>query len=129
MLEERPVSFASKSLTKTESNYSNIERECFTVVFKLEHFKQVCSGREVIIRSYHKPLEVISMKPILMAPPCLQCMLLHSIFNVKVLYIKSKEIKATNCLSCLIRANTDNQIEGIYVVNNDIQFTVAAQKQ
>ena len=39
MQEERPVSFASKSLTKTESNYSSIERESLTVVFGLEHFK------------------------------------------------------------------------------------------
>ena len=31
----RPVSFASKSLAKTESNYSNTEREYITVVFGL----------------------------------------------------------------------------------------------
>ena len=35
----RPVYYASKTLTTTESNYSNIEREMLGVVFSVLHFK------------------------------------------------------------------------------------------
>ena len=33
--EDKPISFASKSLTKAKQNYSNIELECLAVVFGL----------------------------------------------------------------------------------------------
>ena len=34
-----PISYASKILSETESNYSNIERELLCVVFSVTHFK------------------------------------------------------------------------------------------
>ena len=34
-----PISYASKTLSETESNYSNIERELLGVVFSMTHFK------------------------------------------------------------------------------------------
>ena len=46
-----PISFASKSLTPAERNYSNIEYKCLAVVFGLEHFRQFIFGGEVIIRN------------------------------------------------------------------------------
>ena len=41
----RPVAYASKSLTETESNYANIEREMLAVVFGLERFHHYAYGR------------------------------------------------------------------------------------
>ena len=40
----RPVYYASKTLTTTESNYSNIEREMLGVVFSVLHFKHFTYG-------------------------------------------------------------------------------------
>ena len=40
----RPVYYASKTLTATESNYSNIEREMLGVVFSVLHFKHFTYG-------------------------------------------------------------------------------------
>ena len=34
----RPISYASKTLSSTESNYSNIERELLGVLFAITHF-------------------------------------------------------------------------------------------
>ena len=55
----RIISFASKSLTSSEANYSNIQREYLAVVFGLEHFKAFCYWRPVSIFSDNKPLEAI----------------------------------------------------------------------
>ena len=41
----RPVAYASKSLTETESNYCNIEREMLAIVFGLERFHHYAHGR------------------------------------------------------------------------------------
>ena len=50
-----PVADASKSLSETEQNYDNIERELLGVVFSLETFKHFTSGRQLNIITDHKP--------------------------------------------------------------------------
>ena len=106
------VSYASKSLSKAESNYSKIECKCLAVVFGLEHFKAFCFGRQVTIRSDHKPPETIFRMPIAMALLKLQRMLPQiSIFDINVICIKGKEVQVANCLSCLIKSNRDPQMD------------------
>ena len=39
----RPISYASKTLSITESNYSNIEQELLGLLFVIVHFKHVPS--------------------------------------------------------------------------------------
>ena len=72
--EGKPIAFASKTLTKTQSNYSNIEREMLAVVYGIERFTSYLYGRFFTVVSDHKPLEMISRKPIIAAPPRLQRM-------------------------------------------------------
>ncbi|KII68776.1 Retrovirus-related Pol polyprotein [Thelohanellus kitauei] len=56
---ERPISFASRTLSSSESNYSTIEREALAIVYGLHKFNQYLFGRKFIIRTDHKPLEQI----------------------------------------------------------------------
>ena len=65
----KPIVFASKTLTDVETQYANIERECLTVVFGLEIFHTYIYGRHITVYNDHKPLEMITMKPIHVAPP------------------------------------------------------------
>ena len=41
---EKPIAFASKTLTDMETRYLNIERECLSVVFRLEMFHTYICG-------------------------------------------------------------------------------------
>ena len=43
----RPISYASKTLSTTELNYSNIERELLGLLFTVTHFKHFTYGRLV----------------------------------------------------------------------------------
>ena len=52
----RPVAHASKSLTKAECRYANIEHESLAVLFSVEHFKHFVYARKVTIVTDHKPL-------------------------------------------------------------------------
>ena len=46
---ERPISFASKSLTKIQRRYCVPRRELLAVVVFVQHFKQYFLGRQFII--------------------------------------------------------------------------------
>ena len=74
---DQPIAFASKSLTDTETRYANIERELLAIVFACQHFSTYLLGRSFVAESDHKPLEMIAMKNLANAPPCLQRMLLE----------------------------------------------------
>ena len=85
--EERIVAMASRSLTDTESRYSNIERECLAVMFALEKFEYYLLGRHTLVETDHSPLEQIFKKNIAEAPSRLQRLSLGSIkFDIEVRY-------------------------------------------
>ena len=72
-----PIAFTSKSLTDVKTHYANNKHECLSVCFGLEKFHTYIYGRHVIVENDHKLLEMIQQKPIHVAPPHLQHMLLH----------------------------------------------------
>ena len=64
-----PIAYASRSLTKTERNYAQIEKECLAIVFAAERFGQCILGKEKVkVFSDHKPLETILSNPIHTSP-------------------------------------------------------------
>ena len=52
----RPISYASKTLSTTELNYSSIEHELLGLLFAVIHFKHFTYGRLVHVITDHKPL-------------------------------------------------------------------------
>ncbi|KAL9950229.1 hypothetical protein ACROYT_G042702 [Oculina patagonica] len=76
MQEGKPVCYASRSLTETESRYSNIERELLAACWSLEKLNHYVFGKKVVIETDHKPLESIWKKSISSASPRLQRLLL-----------------------------------------------------
>ena len=76
MQDSRPIAFASKSLTSTESRYANIVRKLIAVVYAYERFHTYLYDKPFVVQSDHKPLEMIQLKNRHAAPPCLYRMLL-----------------------------------------------------
>ena len=60
--DDKPIAFASKSLTTAETNYAQIEKELYATVFGCERFYQYVYGRAVTLFTDHKPLEAIMGK-------------------------------------------------------------------
>lgn len=52
----RPVSYASKSLSKTEKNYSTLDKEALAIVWATERFEMYLRGLDFSILTDHKPL-------------------------------------------------------------------------
>eukprot|EP00731_Ephydatia_muelleri_P007450 Em0003g1698a len=53
---ERPIANSSKTLTKTQRGYSQIQKEALAIIFALSKFHQFLYGRTFILITDHKPL-------------------------------------------------------------------------
>ena len=53
---EKPIGFASRTLTKAEQNYSHFDKEALAIVFGVKKYHQYIYGRRFAIRTDHKPL-------------------------------------------------------------------------
>ena len=88
----KPFAFASKSLTNTETRYTNIERELLAIVFGCEKFHTYLYSRSFMVETDHKPLEMISLKNLISAPVHLQRMLLRlQQYDMVIMYQPGKE--------------------------------------
>ena len=56
---ERPVAFASRSLTKTERKYTQINKEALSIVWDVKWFHVYLYGRRFALVTDHKPLTAI----------------------------------------------------------------------
>jgi hypothetical protein len=57
--QERPIAYASRSLSQTEKNYAQIEREALSIVFGVKTFHQFLYGRNFTLITDYKPLLAI----------------------------------------------------------------------
>ena len=100
MQNNQPVQYASRSLTQTEQNYAQIEKEMLAIVFGLERFERFVYGKHIEVESDHKPLEAIHKKSLLSAPKRLQRMLMRTQkFDYSVRYKKGAEMYIADTLS------------------------------
>ena len=52
----QPIASASCTLTETQKNYSQLEKEAFSIIFGLKRFHQYLCGRSFTILTDHRPL-------------------------------------------------------------------------
>ena len=97
-----PISYASKTLSPTESNYSNIEHELLGVLFAITHFKHFTYGHTVYVITDHKPLVSLFKKSLVDASPYLTRMLMQLLdFTLNVHYQPGERMHLSDALSHL----------------------------
>ncbi|XP_064459074.1 uncharacterized protein K02A2.6-like [Ornithodoros turicata] len=102
---ERPIAYASRTLSKAECAYAHIEREALAVVFAIKKFHKYLYGREFTVYSDHLPLAGLFAhnKPIssLAAARMQRWMLLLSAYRYKWVYRKGTDVANADGLSRL----------------------------
>ena len=104
--------YGARSLTPTEQNYAQIEKEMLAILVACEKFEQYIYGRHVTVGSDHKPLVPIHRKPMHSVPKRLQRMLLRlQKFDVNITYKKGKLMYTDDALSRACTEDTVPQTE------------------
>ena len=108
----KPVAYASKSLSDTETRYACIERELLAIVFGMQRFHTYLYGRKFKVITDHKPLVMIRQKPLTRAPPRLQRMMLKlQGYQLDIEYRPGREMTLADTLSRLPNARNGETID------------------
>ena len=99
--DDKPAAFASRSLSKSEKNYGQIEKEMLAIACGCEKFHDYIYGRsDITVETDHKPLEALYKKLIGSAPPRIQRMMLRiQKYSFSVVWRKGKDLIIADTLS------------------------------
>ena len=102
---EKPIAYASRSLSQAERNYSQIEKEGLAIIFGVTKFYMYVYAREFILYTDHRPLLKIfapdSATPVLAAARLQRWSLLLSSYQYQIEYRSSSAIANADALSRL----------------------------
>ncbi|KAK2716831.1 hypothetical protein QYM36_007097 [Artemia franciscana] len=113
------VGFASRALSTTEQNYSQLEKELYAIVFECKPFHHYIYGRKTIVTTDHRPLETILSRPLHTAPARLQRMMIQiQPYDIEVHYSPGSDIPVPDALSRLHLPDVDTKMQ------NDIEVFV-----
>jgi RNase H-like domain found in reverse transcriptase/Integrase zinc binding domain/Integrase core domain len=124
---ERPVFFASRTLSSAEKKNPILHREALAIVFALEKFYKYVFGHHCTVYTDHKPLiGILNFKkgePPVIVNRLQRYMFRLSIFDFKLEYRKGKENGNADCLSRLPLSDVqmtpeDKEEEKRFEINN-----------
>ncbi|XP_011688911.1 PREDICTED: uncharacterized protein LOC105450661 [Wasmannia auropunctata] len=97
----KPIFFASRSLTESEIQYAQIEKEMLAIVFATQKFKNYIYGKKVTVWTDHKPLITIVKKKVSdIVSPRLQRLKLKLLkFDLEAKYCPEKYLYVADLLS------------------------------
>lgn len=101
--QERPVAYVSRSLTASERNYSQLDREALAIIFAVTRFYNYIYGRNFLLVTDNEPLSRIfghnRASPQMTSARLLRYASFLSGFDYTVKYKKGKENENVDCLS------------------------------
>ena len=102
---ERPIANVSKTLTESQRNYSQIQKEALAIVFGLKKFYQYLFGRKFVLVTDHRPLLALfgpgKDVPLMAANRLARWALMLSQFNYMIECRKTKDHANADALSRL----------------------------
>ena len=102
---ERLIPYASRTLTQSEKNYAQLEKEALALVFGVKRFHQFWLGRKFALFTDHKPLTTIlgpyNSIPTLAAARLQRWALILSAYTYEFRFRSTEEHATADCLSRL----------------------------
>ena len=107
--ENKPVAYASRSMTSIEQRYAQIEKEVLATTWVCEKFNDYLLGKDILIETDHKPLvPLFGSKTLVELPPRIQRFQMRLMkYSFKILHVPGKELVTADTLS---KAPLDKQL-------------------
>lgn len=126
----KPISFASRSLTDCEKNYSQIEKEMLSILFACTKFSFYTYGHKVRVVNDHKPLLGIMKKEIhKISSAKLQRMRIKLLnFDIRLEYAPGKTIVLADYLSRYLNMKEKNS-EDKFITESILSINVSDERK
>nr|CAD2199217.1 unnamed protein product [Meloidogyne enterolobii] len=123
---EKAIEYASKSLSDSEKNYGQIEKEALALVFAVQKFHKMLFGRKFKLRTDHKPLLAIfgNKKGIKIqtASRLQRWALIMTNYDFQIEFVSTEKMGMADSLSRLISKNAENEDKIIALVSDSNKF-------
>ena len=136
---ERPIAFASRTMTSAEKNYAQVEREGLSIVFGLKKFHQYVYGRPFTLVTDHQALTNLlgphTGVPPLAAARMQRWALMLAAYSYKIEYRRSDLHGNADALSRLVKGadgTEEGQVEedeAVFSVVQDLPLTAQEIKE
>ena len=100
-MEWKPVAYASRSMSETENQYSQIEKEALALVWVCERFSDYILGKSIVLETDHKPLVPLLTRTTLsnLPPRVLRFRLRLARFQYEARHVPGKLLYTADTLS------------------------------
>lgn len=109
---ERPIAFASRTLTEAEKKYAQVEREALAIVFAVKRWHQYLCGRIFTLATDHKPLCHVfgphTQIPSVAAARLQRWALILSMYRYRIEHLRGTENVTADALSRLPGPDTSD---------------------
>ena len=97
----KPVAYASRTMTDTETHYAQIEKEALALTWACERFSMYLLGKSFLLETDHKPLvSLLSSKNLDNLPPrILRFRLRMMRYNFTIIHVPGKALVIADALS------------------------------
>ena len=130
--DNKPVYFASRTLTPSEKNYQNLERECMAAVWGMEKFHYYLYGGHFTLQTDQKPLVTIFKKHLCDVSPRIQRIAIRSWqYDFNTVWIHGKLNVIADALSRVSPQDIEPDAEQeppIFAVNTLTNFQEGEEK-
>lgn len=117
---EKPIQFASQTLSPVQQRYTQIDREAYAIIFGIRKFYQYVYARKFILITDNKPLtQILSPTkglPTLSATRMQHYAIFMQSFDYEIRYRKSADHSNADALSRLPLAETNKKMDEIEVI-------------
>ena len=124
--DERPICYASRTLSETEKKYSQLDKEALAIVFGVKKYHQYLYGRQFELKTDHKPLTHIFSEtkatPTMASGRIQRWALILGAYSYTISYKPGKENTNADALSRLPLPNTRKEIPEVPEVVHLMEF-------